>query len=63
MNALWNVADSGNTIRRLATSLGDPDLLEAADDISRNLRDVDQIVYSNSFSVSPVLHTPLRGDH
>jgi len=51
VNALWNVADGSNTIRRLAISQGDPELLDAADDIARNLRDVDQIVYSNSFSM------------
>mmetsp|Transcript_18013 Transcript_18013/g.52205 ORF Transcript_18013/g.52205 Transcript_18013/m.52205 type:complete len:203 (-) Transcript_18013:420-1028(-) len=49
--ALWNVNDSGNTLRRLARSLGDPEIIEASEDVAQNLRDVDQIVYSNVFSM------------
>ena len=51
INALWNVNDSANSLRKLATLRGDPEIIEAAEDIARNLRDVDQIVYSNSFSM------------
>jgi hypothetical protein len=51
INALWNVNDSQNSLRKLASMRGDPDILEAAEDVARNLRDVDQIVYSNSFSM------------
>ena len=51
VNALWNTADSGNTLLKLAKSRGDPEIIEAAEDVARNLRDVDQIVYSNGFSM------------
>ena len=51
VNALWNTMDSGNTLLKLAKSRGDPEIIEAAEDVARNLRDVDQIVYSNAFSM------------
>lgn len=49
--ALWNVKESANSIRQLAALRGDPELIDAADDVSRQLFDVDQIVYSNMFSM------------
>lgn len=49
--ALWNVNDSANTLRKLAKIHGDPEIIDAAEDVARNLRDVDQIVYSNVFSM------------
>jgi len=51
VNALWNTMDSGNTLRKLAKSRGDPEMIEAAEDVAQLLRDVDQIVYSNAFSM------------
>ena len=51
VNALWNTMDSGNTLRKLAKARGDGDIIEAAEDVARNLRDVDQMVYGNAFSM------------
>jgi len=51
VNALWNTVDSGNTLLKLAKRRDEPEIIEAAEDVARNLRDVDQIVYSNSFSM------------
>jgi len=51
INALWNTMDSGNTLRKLAKSRGDPEIIEAAETVAQTLRDVDQIVYSNAFSM------------
>ena len=51
VNALWNSMDSGNTLRKLAKARGDGEIIEAAEDVARNLRDVDQMVYSNAFSM------------
>ena len=39
--ALWNVKESANSIRQLAALRGDPELIDAADDVSRQLFDVD----------------------
>ena len=63
VNALWNAMDSSNTLRKLAKSRGDPDIFEAAEDVARNLRDVDGIVYSNGFSMEgKMAGAGLRGD-
>ena len=63
VNALWNTMDSGNTLRKLAKSRGDPEIFDAAEECSRNLRDVDGMVYSNSFSMEgKMAGAGLRGD-
>lgn len=63
VNALWNTMDSGNTLRKLAKSRGDPEIFEAAEEVSRNLRDVDGMVYSNAFSMEgKMAGAGLRGD-
>ena len=63
LNALWNGMDSSNTLRKLAKSRGDPEIFEAAEDVARNLRDVDGIVYSNGFSMEgKMAGAGLRGD-
>ena len=40
VNALWNTMDSGNTLRKLAKSRGEPEIFEAAEAVARDLRDV-----------------------
>jgi len=63
VNALWNTMDSGNTLRKLAKSKGDPEIFEAAEEVARNLRDVDGMVYSNGFSMEgKMAGAGLRGD-
>ena len=63
VNALWNSMDSGNTLRKLAKARGDGEIVEAAEDVARNLRDVDQMVYSNAFSMEgKMAGAGLRGD-
>ena len=63
VNALWNTMDSGNTLRKLAKARGDGDIIEAAEDVARNLRDVDQMVYGNAFSMEgKMAGAGLRGD-
>ena len=63
VNALWNSMDSGNTLRKLAKARGDGEIIEAAEDVARNLRDVDQMVYSNAFSMEgKMAGAGLRGD-
>ena len=55
--------DSGNTLRKLAKSKGDPEIFEAAEEVARNLRDVDGMVYSNGFSMEgKMAGAGLRGD-
>lgn len=63
VNALWNGMDSSNTLRKLAKSRGDPEIFEAAEEVARNLRDVDGMVYSNGFSMEgKMAGAGLRGD-
>ena len=63
VNALWNTMDSANTLRKLAKSRGDPEIFEAAEEVSRALRDVDGMVYSNGFSMEgKMAGAGLRGD-
>ena len=63
VNALWNTADKANTLLKLARSRGDPDIFDAAEEVSRSLRDVDGIVYSNGFSMEgKMAGAGLRGD-
>jgi hypothetical protein len=63
VNALWNGMDSGNTLRKLARSRGDPEVFEAAEEVARDLRDVDAMVYSNGFSMEgKMAGAGLRGD-
>ena len=63
VNALWNTMDSGNTLRKLAKARGDGDIIEAAEDVAQMLRDVDQMVYGNAFSMEgKMAGAGLRGD-
>ena len=63
INALWNTMDSGNTLRKLAKARGDGDIIEAAEDVAQKLRDVDQMVYGNAFSMEgKMAGAGLRGD-
>ena len=63
INSLWNTMDSGNTLRKLAKARGDGDIIEAAEDVAQKLRDVDQMVYGNAFSMEgKMAGAGLRGD-